>query len=154
MKSTKTITTLLIIGIFISIATAYIAGFFIYRDYKEKTAYLERLARNKFEELENNLKDLYITLENMIDEDKIEKQDLLSKLENIKEDIENWKEGYRVAISELRASLEDLKVEALTRMVEKMQDEINEFKTKIQDLDLKIDEVKGSVDLGRISVGK
>jgi hypothetical protein len=166
MRDTRLIISLLITIIIFSIAAGYTAGFFIYRDYKEKTVYFDRqnqISIGKFEALDENLKGLYTTLENVKDENKIRKKELFAKIEAIKENIKDWERGYRGALLELRETVEELKIDRLTRMVENLQGEINEFKLKVQDLDLKLDEAKKAksidkeetmgVDLGKISVG-
>jgi len=155
MKNLKTMVTLLIVCALVSIAAGYIAGFFVYREYKQKTAYLDEQARStmdKFGELEGGLKELYVSIENTVSENKMEREDLLSAIEKIKENLKEWERGYRTTLSELKGEIEDLKIGRLTRMVEKLQDEVDDFKMKMQDLELK-DEVEG-VDLGKISVGK
>lgn len=152
MKNVKTIIVLLMIVVLISIAAGYVAGFYVYREYKEKTTYLEKQAQDKFGALEKDLRDLSVTLENTMEENKIGMEDVLSKAEVIKEEIEEWKKGYSTVISQLRAEIEDLKVGRLRRMVEKLQGEIDGFKVKIQDMELK-DEMN-AVDLGKISVEK
>jgi hypothetical protein len=166
MRDTRLIISLLITVIIFSIAAGYTAGFFIYRDYKEKAVYFDRqnqIAIDKFGALDENLKGLYTALENVADENKAEKKELLAKIEAIKEDTKEWEKGYRATLLELKETVEGLKMDQLTRIVENLQDEINEFKIKVQDLDLKLDETKGirstdkeetrGVDLGKISVG-
>ncbi len=155
MKNTRTVVALIMISIIVSIGAGYVAGFFVYREYKQRTACLDSQVQStidKFGELENNLKDLYVIIENTVDENKAEKKRLLTTIEKIKEYLKGWERGYRRTVSELKEEIEDLKIGRLTRMVEKMQDEIDEFKMKIQDLELK-DELEG-VDLGKISVKK
>lgn len=165
MKDTKSLVTLLIIIILLSIAAGSVAGFFVYRDYKENSAYLSRRVQStmdKFGDLESNLKDLYVTLENTMDEGEIERKKVLSKIESIKEDVLGWESGYRAAILQLKAEIDNLKVGKLTRTVENLQDDVKSFKMKIQDLELKLDDARGNiesnkgnfkgVDLGRISV--
>ncbi|NQT74927.1 MAG: hypothetical protein HQ566_00220 [Candidatus Omnitrophica bacterium] len=155
MKDAKSIITIIAISVVISIIAGYAAGFFVYREYKQKTAYLDEQARStmdKFGELEGGLKELYVSIENTVSENKMEREDLLSAIEKIKENLKEWERGYRTTLSELKGEIEDLKIGRLTRMVEKLQDEVDDFKMKMQDLELK-DEVEG-VDLGKISVGK
>lgn len=165
MKDTKTIVTFLTVIIFMSIATGYVTGYFVYRGYKQKTAYLDKQARlttDRFGELEGNLQELYSSLEGSIDDSRVERRRVLSSIESIKEDIQEWKKGYNVRMSELRWAMEDMKVDKLTRMVENLQDDIDEFELAIQDLNLKLDDTEGrtisgkvdgeSVDLGKISV--
>ena len=158
----KRIAKLLVVIILSSIVCGYGAGFFIYRQHKEKIAYFDkqtRFASDKFAELEDNLKDVYTALENTLDENKIERKELLLKVGSIKEAIGDWQEGYRVAISTLKAEVKNLRVGKLTRMVENMQSDIDGFKMKVQDLELKLDDAKGNVlgasrdvSLGKISV--
>lgn len=150
MKNAKAIFMLLLICILVSIGAGYVAGFYVYREYREKTEYLEAQARNKFKDVEKNLQDLYLTLENKFDENKIEREKALSKLEEIRDNIKEWERGYRAALLQLRGKIEDLKVERLRMTVEKMQDEMKEFRMKVQDMELK-NEMEG-VDLGKISV--
>lgn len=150
MKNAKAIFTLLLICILVSIGAGYVAGFYVYREYREKTEYLEAQARNKFKDVEKNLQDLYLTLENKFDENKIEREKALSKLEEIRDNIKEWERGYRAALLQLRGKIEDLKVERLRMTVEKMQNEMKEFRMKVQDMELK-NEMEG-VDLGKISV--
>lgn len=152
MKSVKAIITLVAVVIFVSIAAGYIAGFFVYKEYRERTAYLEEQVSNKFNSLEEDVKELYISLGNRVDKNRIEMREILSKADSIKEGIEDWKRKYKTSISELRRSIDDLKVDRLTKMVENLQAELNEYKIKLQDLELK-DEAQG-VDLGKISVEK
>lgn len=152
MKNAKTIILLLIVLVLISIVAGYVAGFYVYKEYKTKTEHLERQTQNKFGTLEKNLKELYVALENTVDKNKAEVQGILSELEAIREDIEKWNRGYRVIVAELKGEIDNLKIDKLTRMVEKLQSEIDSFKIKIQDLELK-DEIK-EVDLGKISVEK
>jgi len=167
MKDTKTIGTFLIVIIFMSIAAGYGAGYFVYRDYKQKAAYFDRQARltmDRFGELEGNLQELYSSLEISIDDSRVEGRRVLSSIESIKENIQEWKKGYNVSMSELRGTIEDMKVDKLTRMVENLQDDIDEFELAVQDLNLKLDNTEGriisrkvdgeSVDLGKISVRK
>ncbi|MFC1621324.1 hypothetical protein ACFL2G_03360 [Candidatus Omnitrophota bacterium] len=167
MKNAKLTSGLLIMVIFFSIGSGYIAGYFVYTDYKEKTAYLDsrtRFAIGKFEEMEKDLKKLYIALQDTADESKMETRKVLSRLEAISEDIGEWKSGYKATVSQLRGDIDDLKVGKLTRMVDRLQSDINGFKMKVQDMDLKIDEARGdglghrkealNIDLGKISVGK
>ena len=167
MKDAKNIIVLLIVVVLASIACGYAAGFIVYKDYKQKAAYFDEQAQqslDKFSKLEGNLKDIYITLESTIDENKIDRKGLLSAMEEVKKDIKSWERGYGIALTELKESMENLKVERLTRIVENMQDDISGFKMKIQDLELKLDESAGrarvhvqdgkDIDLGRISVKK
>ncbi|MBU1147769.1 MAG: hypothetical protein KKD11_05390 [Candidatus Omnitrophica bacterium] len=167
MKDTKLMSGLLTMVIFFSIGAGYVAGYFVYTDYKERTAYLDSQARfaiGKFEDMEKDLKKLYITLQNTADEGKIETKKVLSRIETIKEDISEWESGYKTTVSNLRGDIDDLKVDKLTRMVERLQRDINGFKMRVQDMDLKIDEASGNalgirkeainIDLGKISVGK
>lgn len=150
MKNAKAIVALLLICILVSIAAGYVAGFYVYRKYRQKTEYLEEQAESKFKEVDKNLRDLYSSFENKMDENKTERKEVLSKLEELRENIKEWERGYRVALLELRGKVEDLKVERLRMTVEKMQDEIKEFRMKVQDLELKSE--MGGVDLGKISV--
>ena len=162
MKNAKVIITLLVFLIIVSIAAGYLAGFFVYKEYKERTAYLEKQAEVRFGSIENALKKLYVTLENTMDENKIERKKTLAVVGDMKEGIEGWKRGYAATIVELRETINNLKVEKLTRMVENLQDNISGFKMTMQDLDIKIDDVRdrkansetnlNSVNLGRISV--
>lgn len=159
---------LLIVIIFASIAAGYVAGFFVYRDYREKAAYLDsqtQFAMNKFGEMEGNLKELYVSLDNTVDKNSIEKKELLSKIEEMREDIKEWEIGYRATLLGLKKTIEGLNVDKLTRIVEKMQKDIDEFRVDVQDMGLKLDEVRGTdkvagstkpegVDLGKISVKK
>ncbi len=167
MKDTKTIITFLTVIIFMSIATGYIAGYFVYRGYKQKTAYFDKQARltmGRFRELEGNLQELYSGLERSIDNSRLERRRVLSSIESIKEDIQGWKKGYNVSMSELRGAVEDMKVDRLTRMVENLQGDIDEFELAVQDLNLKLGDIEGrtisrkrdgkSVDLGKISIRK
>ena len=88
MKNLRTLITLLIICILASIAAGYVAGFFVYREYKEKTAYFDEQAQStmdKFQDMERELRGLYSTIENTMDENKMEKKNLLATLEKIKE---------------------------------------------------------------------
>ncbi len=155
MKDVKRIITIIAISISISIIAGYAAGFFVYREYKQKTAHLDEQARStmdKFGELDVNLKELYVSIENTVSENKMEREGLLAAIEKIKGYLKEWERGYRTTLSELKGEIEDLKIGRLTRMVEKLQDEVDDFKMKMQDLELK-DEMEG-VDLGKISVGK
>jgi len=164
MKHAKTIITLLLVLIIISIAAGYTAGFFVYNKYKEETAQMEKQAQTKFKDIDSGLKELYVTLQNGMDKNNIERKRLLSNIEGMKDDLRDWKKGYRASISELKKTIEDLRVERLTRIVEDMQDDINGFKVRMQDLDLKMDEVRkeagssgmhpDNIDLGRISIKK
>lgn len=164
MKNAKVIIALLVFLIIISIAAGYLAGFFVYKEYKEKTAYLEKQAEDRFGRVESTLKKLYVTLKNTMDENKIERKKALAVVGDIKEGIKEWKRRHMATISELKEAIDDLKVEKLTRMVENLQDDIIGFKMTMQDLDIKIDEVRdkkaksemnlNSVNLGRISVKK
>ena len=167
MKNAKLASGLLMMVIFFSIGAGYVAGYFVYTDYKEKTAYLDsrtKFAIGKFKKMEKDLKKLYIALENTADESKIETRKVLSRLEAINEDIGEWKSGYKTTVSKLRGDIDDLKVDKLTRMVDRLQRDINGFKMRVQDMDLKIDEARGTspgirkeainIDLGKISVGK
>src|SRR4030042_136648 len=99
MKNANTIIALLIFLIVISIAAGYAAGFFVYREYQQKTAYLERQAEDKFGKVEDNLRNLYITLENTVDENKVEREKALAVIEEIKGGIEEWKRGYASTIA-------------------------------------------------------
>lgn len=164
MKNANAIITLLIFLIVASIAAGYAAGFFVYREYQQKTACLERQVEDRFGKVEDSLKDFYISLENAMDENKIERKKALAVVEKMKEDMEEWKKGYASAIAELGRTIENLKVERLTRMVENLQDNIDDFRMTMQDLDIKVEEVRGaradskidpnSIDLGKISVKK
>lgn len=167
MKNAKLMSGLLMMAIFFSIGAGYVAGYFVYTDYKERTAYLDSQARfaiGKFDDMEKDLKELYIALQNTADEGKIETKKVLSRLEAINEDISEWKNGYKATVSRLRGDIDDLKVDKLARMVDRLQSDINGFKMKVQDMDLKIDEASGNglgirkeainIDLGKISVGK
>lgn len=164
MKNINAIIGLLIFLIIISIAAGYTAGFFVYRDYREKTACLEKQAEDRFGKVEDSLKDLYISLEKTMDENSIERKKALVVIEGIKEDIEAWKRGYASTIAELGKTIENLKVERLTNMVENLQDNIEEFRMTMQDLELKVEEAgekitgsktdPNSIDLGKISVKK
>ncbi|MBU4313108.1 MAG: hypothetical protein KJ706_10400 [Candidatus Omnitrophica bacterium] len=167
MKDAKNVITLLIIIILISIAAGYGAGYFVYQDYKQKTAYFDehtQLTLNKFSELETNLKELYSNFESSIDENSVERKKVLSRIESMNEDIQEWKEGYNAVVSEIKGTIEEMKVDKLTRMVENLQDDVDEFELAVQDLNLKLDDANGStvtkqrdggsVDLGRISVHK
>lgn len=164
MKSARVIIVLLVFLIIVSIAAGYLAGFFVYKEYKEKTAILEKQVKDRFGSVENNLKKLYATMENTMDENKIERKKALAVARDIKKGIEEWEKGYMATIVELKDIIDDLKVEKLTRRVENLQDDIAGFKMTMQDLDIKIDEVRDkkansranldSVNLGRISVKK
>jgi len=154
MKDTKRLVSLLITIIFLSIAAGGVAGFFVYRDYKENTAHLGRRVQStmdKFGMLEDNLKDIYVTLENTMDESAIERKQVLDKIEAMKEGLRNWETEYRDAMLQLKADMDNLKVEKLTRTVENLRSDIRGFKMKMQDMELRMDDTKG-VDLGRISV--
>lgn len=164
MKNAKTIIALLIFFIIVSIAAGYAAGFFVYREYQQKTALLEREAAKKFSEVEEELKELYLALETSMDESKAEREKALAIIEGVKEGIEDWEKEYVLVLTELRETIDSLKVQKLTRMVENLQDDIDRFKVTMQDLDMEIDEVRGAnreplrdiqgIDLGRISVKK
>ncbi len=162
-EKTKTIFILSIVIISLSIISGYLAGYYIYKEHKEKAAYLDEQIQSilyRFGRIENDLIGLYSDL----DENKIERKKVLLKLEDIRGDIEEWKNGYKTTVLRLRSSIEDMKVDRLTRTVERLQDEINRFKMMVQDLDMKIDSSRAqaigsgldinSIDLGRISVKK
>ncbi|MFC1666294.1 hypothetical protein ACFL0P_00290 [Candidatus Omnitrophota bacterium] len=166
MKSAKIIITLLIVVVLASIAAGYAAGFFVYRQYKEKAVYFDKqvqLTMDKFGGIESNLDELYSAL----DKGKMERENALSKIEKIKEDLQGWKKGYGATLSGLRNAIDDLKVDRLRMAVEGLKGDINDFKMTMQDFDLKLDEYRGktvnlradgenvkSVDLGKISVRK
>lgn len=159
-KNAKTMGTLLIFVILGSIVAGYVAGFSVYRDYREKTAYFDRqvqITLDKFMEMQDNMNGLYTSLENTVDKNNIAREELVSKLEAIKGDIREWEREQHDAVVELKEAMDGLKVDKLARMVENLQGDVNGFKLKIQDLELKIDDKKESavkVDLGKISVGK
>ena len=138
------------------LSAGYLAGSFVYKDYRRRTAYLEKEIKDKFGELKNSLKDLYVTIDNTVDKNAIERKELLSKIEIIKEKIREWEAGYRKTLSELKAAMEEQGIEKLKRMVENLQEDMDRLEITAQDLDLKIDEVgrDKSVDLGKISVKK
>ena len=138
----------------VSLSAGYLAGSFVYKDYRRRTAYLEKETKDKFGKLENSLKDLYVTIDNTVDKNAIERKELLSKIEIIKEKIREWEAGYRKTLSELKAAMEEQGIEKLKRMVENLQEDMDRLEITAQDLDLKIDEVgrDKSVDLGKISV--
>ena len=138
----------------VSLSAGYLAGSFVYKDYRRRTAYLEKETKDKFGKLENSLKDLYVTIDNTVDKNAIERKELLSKIEIVKEEIRKWEAGYRKTLSELKAAIEEQGIEKLKRMVENLQEDMDRFEITAQDLDLKIDEVgrDKSVDLGKISV--
>jgi len=156
MKNTgKTVVSLIIVILLVSIFAGYVAGFIIYKEYREKTKYYDMQAQftlDKFEKLESNLKDLYSTLSNTVDQNMIVRKKLLSTIKNMNDDIQDWKKGYGATLSDIRDEINDLEIGRLRRMVEKLQDDIDAFKMTIQDLELK-DELKG-IDLGKISVQK
>ncbi len=152
MKNAKTIITLLTVVIFASIAAGYAAGFFVYKEYQEKTRHLEEETQSRFRDIGNDLSDLYIALEDTTDQNRQEKKEFLTRIEDIREAIKEWEITYKTALSELRGQVKSLKVNRLTRMVENLQSDIEEFKIKIQDMELKED-ING-VDLGKISVKK
>lgn len=158
MKDVKTIITSLIVIILISIAAGYGAGYFVYQDYKQKTAYFNehaQLTLERFAKLESNLGELYSNFENSIDESNVERKKVLSRIESINQDIQEWKDGYKVTISDIKGTMEEMKIGKLTRMVENLQGDIDEFELAVQDLNLKLEDTSGkSVDLGRISVRK
>ncbi len=161
MKDTRKVVTIVIFFIVFSIVAGYAAGYLVYKEYKKKTAILEREAKEKFEKLELSLKSLYGALENTMDENKIERKKALAVVEDIREGIGEWKKDQASIIAELKDTIKQLKVGKLTRMVENLQDDIDKFKMTVQDLDIKVDEVTrgegaglDNVDLGRISVKK
>jgi len=158
MGQGRTISRLLISVTLVLVVLSYVAWFFIYVEYREKTVYFQNqalVALDKIENLEGNIKGLYVALENSKDENTLERKNLLFAMEDIKKGVKLWERKYIAAISELRGEVEALKVDKLTRMVENLEDEIVNFKVKVQDLDLKLDEARGvNVDLGRISVKK
>lgn len=154
MKVGKVKVTLLTVT-FILIIGAYIAGFFVYMEYRHKSAYFARQSQftmDKFRELEEGLKKLHIALEDTIYENKTGRKLALSNIENIKDDIKNWKKEDRITLSELRDTIEGLKVDNLKRMVERLQANIEDFKLALQDFRFKQD-LEG-VDLGKISIEK
>jgi len=152
MKNAKTIVTLLTVVIFASIAAGYAAGFFVYKEYQEKTRHLEEETRNSFRAMENSIKGLSIALEDTADQNRQERKEFLTRIEDMREGIKEWEATYKIALSELKGQVRSLKVNRLTRMVENLQSDIEEFKIKIQDMKLKED-IEG-VDLGKISVKK
>ncbi|MBU3959210.1 MAG: hypothetical protein KJ902_03475 [Candidatus Omnitrophica bacterium] len=154
MKNIKRLVILLAVFILVSLSAGYLAGSFVYKDYRRRTAYLEKETKDKFGKLENSLKDLYVTIDNTVDKNAIERKELLSKIEIVKEEIRKWEAGYRKTLSELKAAIEEQGIEKLKRMVENLQEDMDRFEITAQDLDLKIDEVgrDKSVDLGKISV--
>ena len=168
MKGRKITSTILIIIIGIAVAAGYVAGFFVYMEYKQKIAYFDRktqLAISKFEGLEGELKEAYTTLLNTMGKNKTERELLLSKIRVIQEEVQDWKKHYSLSVSALEGKIEGLKVDRLKLTVENLEDDIHRFKTAIQDLDFKIDESKRlradlqikkdnteEVDLGRILV--
>lgn len=167
MKEAKAVVILLAVVVFISIAAGYGAGFFVYKDYKQKTAHLDKQAQltlDKFGELGNNLKKLHSGFENSMEDRRVEREKLLSMIESINEDINEWKEGYKATISEIKGTMDDMKVGKLTRMVENLQGDVDEFEMAVQDLNLKLDAANekvittgqqdNSIDLGKISVRK
>lgn len=151
----------------VSIGAGYAAGYFVYKQYTTKTAEMERQAGLNYEKLQKELKDFYVTLENTIDENKIDRAQFVAHIEKIKEDLKGWEKGYRESLAGLQSEIENLKIDRLTYMVEKLQDDIQGFRMTVQDMDMQMDEVRGAaadirnlreqdlgIDLGRISVGK
>lgn len=166
MKPSKIIMTFLIAIMLVSIGAGYVAGYLVYKQYSTRTAELERQTELKYGELQKGLKDFYVTLENTVDANRLDRAKFLAHIEKIKEDLKGWEKGYRQALADLKNEVEDLGVDRLTRMVEGLQNDVYGFKVTIQDLDLKLDEVRGvatdlrslreqdlGIDLGRISVG-
>lgn len=152
MDNTKVKVTIWIVIMSILIASGYILGFFAYKDYEENFNRQVEFTLNKFENLENNLRNFSITFENAIDKNKIERKQAVSQIQSIKENFKDLENKYNTALSEIRREIENLKVDRLTAVVENLQNDINELKKQIQDLEIKED-VKG-VDLGKISVEK
>ncbi len=155
-----------IIVLFALLVGTYIIGYFIYQDYRERTAYLDeqaQFAMDRFRELEEDMKDIDVALLNATDENKIEMRKVLSQMESMQEIMKDWKAGYNKAVSDLKGEISDLKVSRLRRRMEKLQGEIDGFRMAMQDWDLKIyddnraltykEGIEG-VDLGKISVKK
>ena len=155
-----------VVILFVLLAGTYIIGYFVYQDYREKTAYLDaqtQFAMDKFRELEEGMQDIDVALLNATDENKIEMRKVLSQMESMQENLQDWKAGYNKAVSDLKGEISDLKVSRLRRRMEKLQDEIDGFRMAMQDWDLKIyddnraltykEGIEG-VDLGKISVKK
>jgi chromosome segregation ATPase len=136
----------------VSIGAGYVAGYFVYKQYTVKTAEMERQSSLNYEKLQKELKGFYVTLENTIDENKIDRARFEAHIEKIKEDLKGWEKGYRESLAGLQAEIEGLKVDRLAYMVEKLQEDMQSFKMTIQDMDMRMDDIRG-VDLGKIAVG-
>ncbi|MBU0759128.1 MAG: hypothetical protein KKC66_03305 [Candidatus Omnitrophica bacterium] len=166
-KKGNTIVGVLILIILVSIAAGYGAGYFVYKDYKRKTAEMETQAEKKYGKIQEDIKGFYVKLENTMDENRMERAKFLAYIEKTKEDLKGWERGYRQSLADLKDEIEGLKIDRLSHMVENMQDDVAGFRMSIQDLDLKLDEVRGvaadmknlreqdlGIDLGKIFVGK
>ncbi|MFC1624526.1 hypothetical protein ACFL28_04365 [Candidatus Omnitrophota bacterium] len=167
MKDEKSRVKIWVIIIFFLIGGGYIQSFFAYKGYQENLREERQFTMDKFDELDDSLKGFSVTFRNEMDESKIEREKVLSKMEDVKDDIQGLKTGYKTAVSELKATIKDLKINMLTRVVENLQDDIDEFKMTVQDLEAKLDEARGGtkdlkaakegiegIDLGKISVKK
>jgi len=162
----KGILKLSIMVLFALLIGTYVIGYFMYKDYSEKTAYLNdqaQLATDRFKEMEDGMRDIDVVLSNATDENKIEIRKMLSQLDSMQGILKDWETEYNKTVSDLKGEISDLKVSRLRRRMEKLQDEIDGFKMAMQDWDLKIyddnraltykEGIEG-VDLGKISVKK
>ncbi|MBU3911540.1 MAG: hypothetical protein KKD90_03035 [Candidatus Omnitrophica bacterium] len=167
MKQGHTITRFLIVILLVSMVGGYGVGYFVYKEYKQKTSDMEKQTEQKYGKIQDDMKNFYIRLENAMDENRMERAKFLASIEKTKEDLKSWERRYRQSLADLKGEIEGLKIDKLTYMVENLQDDVIGFKMTIQDLDLKLDEVRGAaadmrslreqdlgIDLGRISVGK
>ena len=124
MNTSKKISSLLIGIMLASIGAGYAAGYFVYKQYTVKTAEMERQSGLNYEKLQKELKEFYVTLENTIDENKMDRARFTEHIEKIKEDLKGWEKGYRESLAGLQTEIENLKVDRLTYMVEKLQEDI------------------------------
>ncbi|MFH1578477.1 MAG: hypothetical protein ABIC18_05350 [Candidatus Omnitrophota bacterium] len=104
MNKAKLIDILVIIMFFL-IVIGYSTGFSVYRDYKKNLAYLDsqdQLIKGRFADLKGSLKEFKITLNAMADSSSAERREILSKIENLEDEMQNWQDEYTSTVIALR----------------------------------------------------
>lgn len=103
MKGSRIFSAITVLVLILLIAN-YIAGFLIYREYKEKADFFDRqirFARNRFIESQNELKNIYDRLQDIENSSRSERGAILSKIRTMERSIENWQNEYTAALSEI-----------------------------------------------------
>ncbi len=123
---------------FILVAGIYAGGYLFYKDYTEKVAhfvsqnkYINGYIARKSSTLQNNLRKLESTLDELKTANTREQKRILTRVDTITEEIQEWKDEYTTSLDEIK--------ENYSSSVERLQTNIEQLK---------------NIDLGEISVKK